>query len=150
MICNKGFAAFMPTCLRTIINGNPSGSLILCSGTIPSDSTIAGMTSSSYSAAVVTSAKVATISLAGGRVNIVDNTVQPPQWYLSTSPTTPYASAAAAGTITWAFYYNVSYPEFLVMDVSLPNQGGVIQLDKTVVAVNDIVTLMNISFSMWR
>lgn len=149
MIANKQFAALAPAAFRSgLPSAGSSCGLILCTGTMPSDSVIAAMTPASNVATVVTSAKTASYTLTGESIALLNQTI-PPQWYMSAPPTTKTAAATLAGTITWAFFYWSTY-SFYVFDVSLPNQGGCVQVDKTTVAVNDVVTLMNISFSMWR
>ena len=150
MIANKQFAAMVPASFRYGLSGvlDSSSVLILCTGAMPSDATIAAMTPASSSSAPVSTTKTVGYTLTGANIVLLNQTI-PPQWYMSALPTTKTCPAIRAGTITWAFYCWSTY-SFCVMDVSLPNQGGCVQVDKTTVAVGDVVTLMNISFSMWR
>lgn len=149
LLANKQFAAMVPAAFRYWFSGSlASCSLVLCTGSMPSDAVIAAMTPASYSSAPVSTSKTVSYTLGGAAISLLNQSV-PPQWYLSTPPTTRTSTATLAGTITWGFYYWSNYA-FCVFDVSLPNQGGCVQVDKTAVAVGDVVTLMNISFSMWR
>lgn len=146
MIVGKRFAACYPESIRNAIVANgTTWSLALCGGTIPSDSIMAALTSSST---VITGATLATVNMAGAAFMLVNATTQPPLWELGTLPTTKSANAAVAGTITWAALIG-TYTLYL-FDVSLPNQGGSVQVDKTVVSVGTPVNLMGISFSIWR
>lgn len=152
ILANKQFAAMLPAAIRYGLTGGSGNTsscgLVLCTGTMPSDSAIAAMTPNSYSSAPVSTAKTASYNLAGGHMALMNQSI-PPQWYMDIAPTTKTATAILAGTITWAFYYWSTYT-FFILDVSLPNQGGCVQVDKTTVGVGDVITLMNISFSMWR
>lgn len=146
MIVGKRFAACFPESIRNAIAANSTTwSLALCSGQIPSDSVMAGLTSSSTT---ITGATLATINMSGAAFMLMSATAQPPQWELGTMPTTKTVKATAAGTIGWAALIG-SYTLYL-FDVSLPNQGGAVQVDNTTVSVGTPVSLMGISFSIWR
>ena len=147
MIVSKRWASAYPESVKMAINYSlgASGSLVLCSGVIPSDSVMAGLTSAS---SVITSAALATFAMYGAAITLMDVNAQPPQFELTSYPSVRTATATAAGTATWAALYG-SY--FLgIVDVSLPNQGGFVQVDNTTLSVGTVVTLLGISFSIWR
>lgn len=145
MLYGKRWSSMLPEAMRIAFTNSDGASLILCGGQIPSDAVMTGLTSSS---SVITSAKLATIATSGMTFALMSTTEQPPLFEMSAPPTTRSVAATAAGTITWAVLSG-TYCLWL-LDVSLPNQGGSVQLDKTTVSVGTIVSLMGISYSIWR
>lgn len=144
MLYSKKWASTLPSSLRMTFQ-NSSGNFVLCGGVMPSD---ADMTSLTTTSTAITSAALVTISVSGTTLMLMDTSAQPPVWEMNTPPTNRSAAAVAAGTITWAAI-SLSYGLFLV-DVSLPNQGGVIQVDKTTVSVGTVVSIMGMTWSFWR
>lgn len=150
MLANKQFAAMLPAAIRySYYAPSANTPILLCVGSMPSDEVIAGMSISSISSAPISTQKTGTIVMTGSSISLLDQTM-PPQWYMDTCPTANSCVVTQAGTIGWAVFYWPRGSTLFVMDVSLPNQGGCVQLDKTAVAVGDTVSLLGLSFSMWR
>lgn len=149
MIVNKQFAGMLGQSIMDCMTYNKP-TIVLCSGTIPDDATwnTVGTTTITTSGSFIYNQTIATITLTESGFSLLDTVATPPLWYLN-SNTAYTVSAAKAGTIGWAVVY---YPSvyILAMDVSLPNQGGVIQLDKTNVSVGDLITIMGLTVSIWR
>lgn len=145
MLYGKRWASMLPESMRVSFSASNGASLFLCGGSMPTDDIMVGLTSAST---VITSAKLATIMTTGMTFALMDTAAQPPLFEMNVPPTARSIAAVAAGTITWAVLSG-SYCLWL-FDVSLPNQGGSVQLDKTTVSVGTVVSLMGISFSIWR
>lgn len=147
MIYNKSHAGMLGTSIRlSLVN---TATCYLCIGTVPDDASIQGMLASST---LISSASIGTVSFAGAAYALSDATAALPAWVMTTMPTTKTVTSSKAGTIGWAAISGTdgTNPYLYIVSVSLANQGGVIQLDKTTVAVNDVVTLLGFSYSVWR
>lgn len=149
MVVNKQFAGMLGQSIMDCMTYNKP-TVVLCSGTIPDDPTWNTVDNSTITTngSFIYNQTIATILLSGSGFSLLDTAAVPPLWYLN-SNTAYTVSAAKAGTIGWAVVYFPSTYIF-AMDVSLPNQGGAVQVDKTTVAVGDVITIMGLSVSVWR
>ena len=159
MIYNKQLAGMLPNSIASALSTDSLTGIVLCSGTIPDDATwdTAGTATITTAGSFIYNQTLANTggvvapgvgNASGVGVYLVDSSAIPPAWYVAW-PSPPTATATKAGTIGWAVIYR--NPDFLfAVDVSLPNQGGILQVDKTTVGVGDVVSVLGFSFSMWR
>lgn len=150
MISNVQFSTMLPESIYSCIAAhNPT--FVLCVGSMPDDATWDTVTNAmiTTSGSFVYNATTLTLAPTGASYALKDTSSYPPLWYMASVPTISSGLAARAGTIGWAVVY---FPNqyILAVDVSLPNQGGVLQVDKTSVAVGDTINLMGFSFSAGR
>ena len=149
MISNRQFAAMLPETIVSCINSS-APTFVFCSGGMPSDSLWDTVnTSIITTAGFIKTNTLATFPGAGLTLGLVDSAEIPPRWTLNNPTTTRSVAATAAGLIDWAVVYLANQYIFAV-DVSLPNQGGMLQIDNTTVSVGTMITLLGFSFSAWR
>ena len=150
MISNVQFSTMLPESIASCL-AYYLPTFVLCNGNMPDDATwdTVGTSLITTPGSFVYTATVLTLAGTGAKFALRDTASYPPLWSMNCMPTVYSGVALKAGTIKWAVVY---YPSryVLAVDVSLPNQGGVLQLDKTTVAVGDTITMMGFSFSAGR
>lgn len=150
MISNVQFSTMLPESIASCLS-RLDPTFVLCVGSMPDDATwdTVGTSTITTAGSFIYNSTTLTLSGTGSKYALKDTTSYPPLWYMSTLPAVYSGAALKAGTIGWAVvYYSNQY--IFAVDVSLPNQGGVLQLDKTSVAVGDTITMMGFSFSVGR
>jgi hypothetical protein len=147
MLTSKSFAVGYLLALKTrmLFNTGTAG-IKLCVGDIPTDVELEGLTQSSSR---ITNNVAVTIDTTG-LTTMLMNASWPPEYLMKTPPTVPKGVSTKSGTISWAVLYNPVDANVVLCDVTLPNQGGVIETDVVNVDVGTNVYLMNISIKTGR
>ena len=118
-------------------------------GSPPSDAQVDTITQANHSAlALITGALSVTMPVASNAMFLpVNASAVLPQKMAYQGPIIK-GTAVKAGTLTWAVIMSGGYP--MVVDVGLPNSGAMLQVDKTLVIVGTVVSVLAYSFQAWR
>lgn len=147
MIISKGLALSMIQSFLMVLKTNQAASsIILCTGTKPTDAEVDTLTTSS---AIVTNSTAAVFNTAGLLYTLYNATEFPPRYVLSAFPTTNQVTASKTGTINWGVL--VGPWGIAVVDVTVTNGGGILEVN-TVDVVSGVtsVSLTNWSFKVGR
>ena len=120
--------------------------LTLCTGTAPTDTDVDALTATS---AIITSSSAVVFNGSGVVSAINSTSTSTPLWFIQQLPTSTTATSTKVGTLTWGVISDSQYG-VTVVDVGLPNSGAVVQVDKMSVTTGTVVSLLSISYSIWR
>lgn len=147
MLISKGMACTLLQSLLMILKTNQGAAgIVLCVGAKPTDVEMDTLTSASTP---VVNGSACTYNTAGMQFTLNSASEFPPRYVLTSFPTINTVTASKTGTINWAL---ITGPwGVAVVDVTLPNGGGIIEVDTVdVTAGVTPVTITNWSFKTGR